>query len=447
MLLRARIVLPLSQPPIEDGAVLISGERITAVGRWSDLAHATGRPATDLGESILLPGLINAHCHLDYTDMAGKIAPPKVFSDWIKAILALKAEWSYSDFAQSWLRGAQMLLGNGTTTVADMEAVPELVPDIWSTTPLRVISFRELINLKGGDLARELVQTAAGEWATLGNTANVESPNDSPEPQEPVPSHPRTLPGREKLASTAQVSSAARVGLSPHAPYSTTSPLLQCAAQMARRHRWLLTTHIAESEAEFEMFMRRRGALYDWLRSQRDMSDCGHVSPVQYLEGCEYLSENLLGIHVNYLASDDAAILARHKVNVVHCPISHRYFGHRCFPYPELAKAGLNIALGTDSLASTPKSNKQAPELNLFAEMQVFANQWPELSPTTILRMSTLNPAAALGRGGQIGEISPNALADLIVLPFAGNMGSAEEAVLHHAGPVHRSMINGQWVK
>src|SRR5262249_11817409 len=142
------IVLPVSRPPIENGAVSIAGERILWVGRWSDLPASDRQQVCDLGETILLPGLINAHCHLDYTDMAGQLAPPKTFSDWIKALVALKSEWSYADFARSWLHGAKMLLRTGTTTVADVEAVPELLPEIWSATPLRVISFRELIGLK-----------------------------------------------------------------------------------------------------------------------------------------------------------------------------------------------------------------------------------------------------------------------------------------------------------
>src|ERR1035441_1811030 len=79
MLLRARIVLPISSPPIADGAVLISGNRIAALGRWADLSKAAGQPSTDLGQVILMPGLVNAHCHLDYTDMAGQPAPKKIF--------------------------------------------------------------------------------------------------------------------------------------------------------------------------------------------------------------------------------------------------------------------------------------------------------------------------------------------------------------------------------
>jgi cytosine/adenosine deaminase-related metal-dependent hydrolase len=408
MLLRARIVLPIARPPIEDGAVLIAGSRIVAVGAWPELAAASGNRVVDLGESILLPGLVNAHCHLDYTDMAGKIPPPRNFTDWIKAIVALKAHWSYTEFAQSWLRGAKMLLRTGTTTVADIETVPELIPEMWRATPLRVISFRELISLKSPLAAREIVEKAAREWSGL-------------------------------------PAAGGRVGLSPHAPYTTSAELLRFAARAAREQRWPLTIHLAESEPEFEMFMYRHGALYEWLKGQREMSDCGLGSPVAHLDRCDCLGENLLAAHVNYLWRDDAALLGRRRVSVAHCPRSHAYFRHLLFPRAELAAAAVNMTLGTDSLASTLKQRGRLPELNMFEEMRALAAVTPDLAPGAILKMATANGARALGRQGELGELAPNALADLIVIPYAGKMSEANETVIQHPGDVSASMIDGQW--
>src|SRR5882724_6125319 len=148
MLLRARTVVPISQPPIADGAVVVENGRIAALGRWKDLAtHETGH-ALDLGEVALLPGLVNAHCHLDYTNMAGQFPPPKLFTDWIKLITTTKAGWGYSEFAESWLAGSKMLLRTGTTTVGDIESVPELLPEVWGATLLRVISFLEMTGIR-----------------------------------------------------------------------------------------------------------------------------------------------------------------------------------------------------------------------------------------------------------------------------------------------------------
>ncbi|MBC8096942.1 MAG: amidohydrolase family protein, partial [Akkermansiaceae bacterium] len=155
-LLRSRFVLPGSRPPIENGAVLISGQHIVAVGKWDELRHAG--EAIDLGESILLPGLVNAHCHLDYTDMAGMLPPQKLFTNWITLMLSTKAEWNYTEFAESWLHGAQMLLRTGTTTVGDFEAVPELLPDVWNSTPLRVTSFMEMTGVRSKRTPQLLLQ-------------------------------------------------------------------------------------------------------------------------------------------------------------------------------------------------------------------------------------------------------------------------------------------------
>src|SRR5215831_8986224 len=140
LLLRARAVVPVLQPPIHDGAVMISRNRVVAVGRWRDLASVSCEQTIDLGEVILLPGLVNAHCHLDYTHMAGQFLAPRVFTDWLKLIVSAKAVWSQAEYAQSWRDGAEMLARTGTTTVADVEAVPELLPEAWNATPLRVVS-------------------------------------------------------------------------------------------------------------------------------------------------------------------------------------------------------------------------------------------------------------------------------------------------------------------
>jgi cytosine/adenosine deaminase-related metal-dependent hydrolase len=410
MILRARIVVPLSQPPIEDGAVCISANRIVWVGRRAEIpaSHVYGEE-TDLGEVILLPGLVNSHCHLDYTGMAGQIPPPKSFTDWIQSMVALKIAWSLEEFAASWRRGAEMLLRTGTTTVADIESVPELIPSAWQSTPLRVISFRELLNVKSRSSAAEIVERAVNDWLGL------------PEAQ-------------------------GRVGLSPHAPYSTSVELLEWSARAAHRRNWRLTTHVAESEQEFEMFMYRQGKMFDWLKGQRDMSDCGRGSPVQHLERCGYLDQNLLAAHVNYVWRHDAGVLGRNRASVVHCPRSHDYFRHLRFPREELEKAGVNLCLGTDSLATVRKEREQSLELNLFAEMRTLATRSCELAPETILRMATVNGAQALGRKSDLGELSPNALADLITIPFAGPEREVFEAAVHYQGSVAASMIGGTWV-
>jgi cytosine/adenosine deaminase-related metal-dependent hydrolase len=409
MILRAKIILPVSAPPIEDGAVFFAGNKIRSVSPWKDLRPHLREKAWDLGEVILLPGLVNAHCHLDYTDMAGELPPPKTFTDWLAAITAHKTGWSYSDYARSWLRGAHQLLKSGTTTVADIECMPDLLPEVWNATPLRIFSFLEMTGIKSRrapkDILRETVEI-------------IESLR-----------HPRNRPA-----------------LSPHATYSTLPELLRLAARTAQKRNWRVSIHVAESVQEFEMFQHARGKMHDWLaRNGRDNADCGFGSPVAHLARHRLLGENVLAIHVNCLARGDATLLAKNHTHVVHCPRSHDYFKHPPFERVRLANAGVNLCLGTDSLATTRKIGRQKPELDMFAEMRALAERDKTISPEEILKMATVNGARALGFAGKIGELSPNANADLIALPFTGKISRVHEAVLEHAGSVTASLIDGGW--
>ncbi len=408
-ILRARLVFPIIGAPIENGAVCVSGNRIAKVGPWKDFEPASEEEITDLGESILLPGLINAHCHLDYTDMAGLLPPQKSFTDWIKLMMTTKAEWNYSEFADSWIHGAEMLLRTGTTTVADFEAVPELLPDVWSATPLRVISLMEMTGVKSRRDPRAILRD------------NLD--------------HMATLPGGR-----------CRSGLAPHAPYSTAPELLRLTAEMAQRRHLLLSIHIAESAEEFAMYAEGRGTMFDWLRRNgRDMTDCGNGSPISQLADYGVLGDNCLAVHVNYLAKDDAKLLARTKTNVVHCPRSHFYFEHQRFPYNTLARAKVNVCLGSDSLATVYKTRRQTVKLSMFDEMRTFASAHTKVSPERILQMATVNGARALGLVGDAGEISKSALADLIAIPFKGKARNATEAIVNHEGDVTVSLIDGEW--
>jgi len=406
MILRAQMVLPVARPPIRDGAVCVAGKRISAVVQWRELTSAQKRKAVDLGAALLLPGLINAHCHLDYTGMAGQIPPPKHFTEWLKVIVATKAGWTFEDYAASWEKGARMLLRSGTTTVADMEALPALLPQMWDRTPLRVISFLEMIS---------------------------------------VSRPPHTIL-REALQNSDRLGGRARLGLSPHAPYTTVPELLIQTARIARKRKLLLSTHLAESGAEFDMFRQGKGEMFDWLqRSGRDMSDCGRCSPVRHLANSGMLGNNLLATHVNYLARGDAALLGHAGVSVVHCPRSHFYFQHEPFPLRRLLRAGVNVCLGTDSLATVYKKRNETVSLDMFAEMRALSAREPALSARGIVAMATLNGARALRLEGRAGELSPDAFADMIAIPFGQNNSDPYQVVLEHQGPVLASMIAGQW--
>lgn len=406
MLVRARHLVPAAGSLVPNGALRLRDGRIAWSGPWPDAARAHGEPVLDLGDAVLIPGLVNAHCHLDYTSLAGQLAPPKAFPDWIKAILAAKSSCSEEDFDRSWLLGAAQLLQSGTTTVANIETRPHALARLRDATPLRIHSFAELTGVRAARNPRTLVEEAAATLASL-----------------PV----------ERGA----------LGLSPHAPYSTLPDLLVHASTTARRRGWRLTSHIAESREEFEMFMYRRGPMHDWLRSQRPDSDCGLGSPVRHAAANGLLGPDFIAVHVNYLWDDDARLLGSHGVSVAHCPRSHAYFQHRRFPSQELAEAGVNLCLGTDSLASTRTRPGAPATLSMFDEMQELAAHDDTLTPAEILARATVHGARALGLEGSIGTLHPGGLADFCALPARAADADLHEAILHHHGPVLATWIGG----
>jgi len=401
----------MAQKLIDDGALIISNGKIAEVGRFRDLYSIYAGDRIDLGEVALLPGLINAHCHLDYTHMAGALPPPRSFPDWIKGILALKAQWSYSEFAASWIAGASQCLDHGITTVGDIEAVPELIEESWAATPLRLLTFVELTGVRS---QREPSAVISEGLDVIKNTPKI--PNKS-------------------------------AGLSPHAPYSTKGTLLSLVAKASEQENFRVSIHLAESQAEFDMFLKAGGPLYDWLKTQRDVRDCGHCSPVAHVDTYDGLTERTVAVHVNYLAPGDAFRLALRKTHVVHCPQSHEYFQHARFPYEELKSAGVNIALGTDSLASTRMRGKTKPELNLFDELAQFSSTHSGVRPNERLQLATLNAARALGMQGDVGQLSPAAHADVIALPFNARASEFEEWACHERPKVTGVMLAGNWVR
>ena len=158
MIIRARIVVTMDGAPIENGAVAVSGNRIVDVGRFDDIKTRNAGNTVDLGEQVLLPGLINAHCHLDYTCLRGKIPPQKSFTDWIRAINAEKSELSPKDYIASINDGFEEAKRFGTTAIANLTAFPELISQI--QPPIRTWWFAELIDIRAPERANEIVDSA-----------------------------------------------------------------------------------------------------------------------------------------------------------------------------------------------------------------------------------------------------------------------------------------------
>src|SRR5437763_13229270 len=153
MIVRARTVVTMDGPPIGNGAVVVSADRIVDVGEFDQIEKENAGEIVDLGEQALLPGLINAHCHLDYTCLRGKIPPQKSFTDWIRAINAEKLKLAPKDYLASINEGVAEAKGFGTTTIANLTAVPELPSQIREPSDTRC--FAELIDIRAPERTNE----------------------------------------------------------------------------------------------------------------------------------------------------------------------------------------------------------------------------------------------------------------------------------------------------
>ena len=401
MIVRARIVVTMDGAPIENGAVAVLGDRIVDVGRFDDIKTRNASNTLDLGEQVLLPGLINAHCHLDYTCLRGKIPSQKCFTDWIRAINAEKATLAPKDFIASINEGFAEAKRFGTTTIANLTVFPELIPQI--QPPVRTCWFAELIDIRAPERANELVDRA---MESLGRAR----PPDAP------------------------------LGLAPHALFTASSNLFRWCENISRRDDILLTTHLAESREEMEMFRHASGPLYEFIKSfGRPMDDCGNKTPLELFLSASGDRALLTWIvaHLNELTRTDFELLERSnsKFHVVHCPRSHNYFGHSPFAFDRLRSFGFNICLGTDSLASNEN-------LSLFAEMRAFQKEFPSVSAKEIFQMVTVNPARAVRYENALGQIRPGFGADLIAVPYSTSTDIFEQ-ILAFDAPIGWSMING----
>jgi cytosine/adenosine deaminase-related metal-dependent hydrolase len=395
-IVRARTIVPMAGEPIEDAAVAIAGNQITDVGRFKEIRARHGGEILDLGEQILLPGLINAHCHLDYTCLRGQIPPRQSFSDWIRAINSEKAKLAPKDYVASINEGFAEAQRFGATTLLNLTAFPELIVEI--KEPIRTWWMGELIDVRNPDQAKEIADRAV-----------------------------------------VSLRSADQWGLAPHAPFTASAELYARCEEIARREDVPITTHLAESSEEMQMFRDAAGPLYDFLKGiGRRMDDCGGKTPLSFLMENHALNEHWILAHLNELTESDFDLLANaRKFHIAHCPRSHSFFGHSAFQLQRLRGLGFNICLGTDSLASNSS-------LSLFAEMRELLSKEPWISPREVLTMATVNGARALGQSASLGSIRPGFLADLIAVPSAGAGTDAFDTILAFDGTVPWMMVNGE---
>ncbi len=323
--LRARFVFPVDRPPIEYGVVTFEGERIIAVGR-----EAAGSSAVqDLGTVALLPGLVNAHTHLEFSDLPRPLGKPGMpLVDWIRLVIAERGRRN-NDPINSITAGVCESLRHGVTTIGEIATgnVTSAYGDADATLFLEVIGFSRARAAS----AAAAVTTKIGEVDRVGGI---------------------------------------HVGLSPHAPYTVSPELLRQLIALACERDLPVAMHLAESADEIELLNRGGGAFQELLE-ERSMWDAAAIPrgslPLDYLRQLATAPRSLV-IHGNYLDDDERAFLATHRgrMSLVYCPRTHAYFSYPPYPLAELLADGIRMALGTDSRASSP-------DLDLLAEMRHIA--------------------------------------------------------------------------
>ncbi|MGE0454373.1 MAG: amidohydrolase family protein [Vicinamibacteria bacterium] len=375
--LRAGWVVPVTSPPIRDGLVAIAGDRIAWVGAASDPAAPRG-PCEDLGPGVLLPGLVNAHCHLELSWLAGRLAGGD-FVGWVAALVKLRVEEREEiarDAAGTAIRG---LLDGGTVAVGDVSnALRHL--DLLAGAGLRSVVFLEIL---AWDPARA---AASLEWAEA-RLAGL----------------PPGLRG-----------SGVEVRIAAHAPHSVSPLLLRGLAEKGGP----AAIHLAESPAEVE-FLRDGGGPWAEFLEERGLGHVGFEpagrSPVAHLESTGALHAGLLAAHCVQVDAADARRLARSGARAVLCPRSNQTLGVGLPPLPMLQRAGVGLALGSDSLASSPS-------LDVLEDAALLHRAYPEIDPLALVRMATLGGAEALGLD-ELGALEPGRLARLAFAPCEEPLG------------------------
>lgn len=408
LVLFAKCILTMDRPqPIEDGFTVLQDSRILQVGNRQDLRLPPSARVLDLGDTILLPGLINAHCHLDYTSFKGRVRYEGGFRQWLGKMAVKTRATSPADFKKSIQKGIRESLDYGTTTLCDISTSLESYL-LLRQSGLRSFVFLELIDL--GTASSKIY------WNQFQERFRA-------------------------LLQSAPPTSTCRWGLSPHTPFTVSKDLLLTVRRFLDGHRDLLTTiHVAESQEESRFFRTGKGTIAERIKVLNpDWSLPRKTTPVQYLNGCGWLPKLDLGVHLNQVEERDLRLLAKNRITVVHCPGSHAFFERPPFRYQRMRKYRIPVCLGTDSLASNQS-------LSMLREMRLFQKDHPEVSAAEILSMGTVRPARALGLGNQLGLIRPGFLADLIGIPFRHNskLRDPYQRVIQHKEPVSFSMVQGE---
>ena len=384
---RARHVFPVTADPILDGAVVAADGRIRAVGGAATLRERyPGARDVDLGDAALLPAAVNAHTHLELTGLAGVIPEGLDLASWIVALLRARSQLSLDELEQAVRAGVAMLRASGTAAIGEICTAGASVRPIVESG-LRGVVYYELLS---GDPARAAEMLAHG--------------------QQQLKRWHEEYPGVN-----------VRFGLSLHAPYTVSAPLFRLASEWCRGEGVPLCIHAAESPAETQWLRDRTGpiadTLYASLNIPTDKESAPGCSPIAYLDDLGVLRARPLLAHGVQVDRDDLSRLARAGCAVAHCPRSNARLLCGRMPYGAYRDARVRLALGTDSLASSPS-------LSVWDEAAVawdlHTRTGDASRPSDWLRLATLGGAEALGVERDLGSLAEGKRADLACASLVG---------------------------
>ncbi len=376
-LLTAAWVAPMNgRGALRDGGVVHEEGKIVAVGPTKSLKQSHPDAIVQaLGDVVVLPGLVNAHTHLELSDCVSGAPPTAGFAEWLVTMLQRGAA-APDELAAKVTRavglGAAQCIRYGVTTVGDISRLVDVTRPLLRATPLRTVSYGEVTAMgQRRLLLEERIGTAVD---------------------------PRHAGGR------------LRIGLTPHAPYSVELPAYQRCLTVARERNLPLATHLAETVDEREFLADHAGPLRAMWENHLPWDDAVPTfagGPIEMARATGLLDYPTLLAHVNYCDDEELRMLARGRASVVYCPRTHRYFGHPPHRWREMMAAGINVAVGTDSCASSPN-------LNLVDDLRLLHEIAPEVEVESIWEMATSRAARAVGMESEVGSIEPGKAADFV---------------------------------
>lgn len=374
---RARWVFTGLGSPLENATVEVDHGRIAAVHQRFD------PQAVDLGNAAVIPGLVNAHTHLEFSQIQRPVGPSAPFTAWLQAVIAERQAAAPTDRPAAIAQGLAECAAEGTTSIGEIASAGETAGAVAAHGP-QVTAFLELLGLRADRHDAQLDL------------------------------------GRRFLESAPPHAARARRGLSPHAPYSVHPRLFASLVALALEYKAPLAMHLAESPAEVELLSQTSGAFVPFLRNLGVWEADAFRSGMRTLDYLRRLAEldHALVIHGNYLDEEEIDFLsACPNLSVVYCPRTHAYFGHRPHPWQRLLECGVRVALGTDSRASNP-------DLSVWSELLYLRRVQTGFDPARLLQMATAGGAAALGLSEETGSISVGKWADLAVISLEGAPGN-----------------------